>query len=126
MTKKFEKYIYETPDGWGETMIADETTMSNTIETMVNELGDDWENCELSDCDRFSLIKPITDDIALYERMNVRESEYRLYKNIGDGFYEFVYFHGMFGRRVGQIFAETDASAISESREFVADMMEKI
>lgn len=66
VTEKFPEKIYQTPDGWGETTVADEERMGETIDAMLN-LGDDWGEISIYDCVEHTFVRDLGDGKALYE-----------------------------------------------------------
>ena len=62
---KFPDRIYQTHENWGETQYADWDTMYDIIESL-KELGEDWEDVSISDCEVHKLIKPIEEGRAVY------------------------------------------------------------
>lgn len=66
MGRKFAQTIYESHENWGETLYADKRLMDETIESL-RELGEGWEDCEISECKQYDLIRVLENGQALYE-----------------------------------------------------------
>ncbi len=101
---KFSEYIYETPDDWGETTVADKPHIQKTIKSL-RELGEDWKNCSADDCTELRFIAEVNGK-AVYETLHVRHPEYRVFTQ-ANGFYA----------QVESLDAANDTEAIAQARE---------
>ena len=54
----FAQTIYRSHENWGETVYADEKGMTETIASL-HDLGDEWTECEIGDCEEFRLVKEV-------------------------------------------------------------------
>lgn len=92
--------IYETPDNWGETIYADYETMLNVVESLIDAGGDDWADCNIADCDKWTFVKEINGH-GLYEEAHTGTPNYIAF-DVNGGYYEMVRLASMFGSRVAQ------------------------
>ncbi len=128
MNKNFPQTIYETNDNWGEKMFADADSMCSIIESL-HDLGEEWEDCELSDCGEWNLEKSYSaQNIALYyATTSDGRYIYHLFTPLTDGFYEPASRKSIFGRREWASFGPgrhrgVNDDAIAEADTFVAEM----
>jgi hypothetical protein len=78
-TNTFPPTIYQTHDNWGETLFADEPIMHEIIDDLHN-LGEDWQDCTISDCAEFSFVK--TDAVyGIFKRLNCRHNEWIVFEH---------------------------------------------
>jgi len=112
MATKFDQTIFETPENWGETTVANAEKMNETI-SEIQKLGDDWASCEINDCKEYQFVADVN-GVGLYSTFynNERGYSYELYKTDGDGFYTFV--------KNAQFFGRDDQQAIAEAQEFLS------
>ena len=100
VTITYSTTIYETPDKWGESVYADYETMLEVVEGIVEAGGDDWADCDISDCDEWTFVKEINGH-GLYEEAHTRTSNYIAF-DVNGGYYEMVRLTSFLGSRVAQ------------------------
>jgi len=113
----FAETIYRTPENWGEETIADRRAMGEIIDSLY-ELGADWQDCDLTDCDEFSLVRAVP-NMAIYQRANVRRPEYFIFGVPDGGFYRMVRLPALGGGTYPAVFVSID-SVVEEFPELAA------
>ena len=92
----YAQYIYATPEEWGNvTVYGDETAMDETIKSLIDAGGEEWNGISREDCSEWTfegipdLSKP---DVYVYGNFSGRHAQFARFTADTKGYYQALEF----------------------------------